>query len=157
MTPLPPIPRDPRLTQRRFFTHWVTERVRWSDTDQVGHVNNLAFCTYIETGRTEFMRHLVSRDVESRVLLLMAQINVSFLGEVHWPSDVDVGTCVLDIGRSSCRIGHGLFLGEQCVSSADSLLVMIDESTRKPQEIPPHVRAHLAEFLPRAEGLPSAA
>jgi acyl-CoA thioester hydrolase len=149
MTSLIPLPRDPRLTQRAFFTYWLTERVRWSDTDQVGHVNNLAFSTYFESGRTEFLRDLVSRGVDSRVLLLMAQMNVCFLGEVHWPSNVEVGTCVLDVGSSSCRIGHGLFLGDQCVGTADSVLVMIDEATRKPREIPPHVRQHLNGFLPQ--------
>ncbi len=143
-----PLPRDPRLTQRDFFTHWLTERVRWSDTDMVGHVNNLSFSTYFETGRTEFLRPLIHRDAESRVLLLMAQMNVSFFGEVHWPANVEVGTCVLHLGDSSCRLGHGLFHGDQCIASCDELLVLIDEASRKPRTLPGHVRSYLAEFIP---------
>ena len=81
MSALAPLPRDPRLSQRAAFPHWLTERVRWSDTDQVGHVNNLSFGTYIETGRTEFLRELIDRNADSRVLLLMAQVNICFLGE----------------------------------------------------------------------------
>lgn len=144
------MPRDPRLTQRSFFTYWLTERVRWSDTDLVGHVNNLSFSAYFETGRTEFMRPVIDRNKESSLLFVLAQMNTCFLGEVNWPSEVEVGTCMLEIGRSSCRMGQGLFLGEQCVGTADTLLVMIDETTRMPHEIPAYVRQHLESF--RAKG-----
>ena len=140
------LPRDARLKQRALFSHWVTERVRWSDTDQVGHVNNLAFGAYFESGRTELFRDLVCHAAESRVLLLVAQMNICFVGEAHWPSDIDIGTCVLDIGGSSCRLGQGLFLGDRCVGTADTVMVIIDEATRTPSDIPPHVRDYLNGF-----------
>jgi acyl-CoA thioester hydrolase len=149
MSALAPLPRDPRLSQRAAFPHWLTERVRWSDTDLVGHVNNLSFGTYIETGRTEFLRELIDRNADSRVLLLMAQVNICFLGEVHWPSDVEVGTCILELSRSSCRMGHGLFVGERCVGTADTLLVHIDEATRKPSAIEGALRDYLNSYLVR--------
>jgi len=152
MSALPPLPRDRRLTQRAFFKHWLTERVRWSDTDLVGHVNNLSFATYCESGRTEFLRELIRRDADSRVLLLLAQSNVCFFGEVHWPAQVDVGTCILDIGESSCRMGHGLFYNERCVGTADALLVHIDETSRKAQAIPAAVREHLTAWTPAIAG-----
>lgn len=147
MHTLSPLPRDARLTHRKTFPHWVTERVRWSDTDQVGHVNNLSFCTYVETGRTEYLKEMIDRKSDSRVLLLMAQVNICLLGEVHWPSDVDVGTCILEISRSSCRMGHGLFVGDICVGTADTLLVHIDEATRKPRTIDGSLREVLNKSL----------
>ena len=50
------------LTQRSTYSYWLTENIRWSDTDLVGHVNNLSFSTYYETGRTQFLRPFVARD-----------------------------------------------------------------------------------------------
>jgi len=147
MSALPPLPRDHRLQQRASFKHWLVERVRWSDTDQVGHVNNLSFSTYCETGRTEFLAHLIRRDAETRVLMLMAQMNVCFLGEAHWPGEVDVGTCILDIGNSSCRMGHGLFVGDQCICTADSLMVHVDVTTHATGPIPDALRQYLAAHL----------
>lgn len=134
------------LTQRSTYSYWLTENIRWSDTDLVGHVNNLSFSTYYETGRTQFLRPFVARGVEQRVLLLLAQMNVSFLGEAHWPGEVDIGTGMLEVGRSSCRMGQGLFLGDQCISTAESVMVMIDETTRKPKEIPDWVREYLLKY-----------
>jgi acyl-CoA thioester hydrolase len=144
---LPPLPRDPRLTQRSGYTHWVTERVRWSDTDQVGHVNNLSFSTYCETGRTEFLAHLLRHDLDTRVLMLVAQMNVCFLGEAHWPSEVMVGTCILEIGKSSCRMGQALFVGERCICTADTLMVHVDVGTHVPGPIPAELRQFLTQHL----------
>jgi acyl-CoA thioester hydrolase len=138
------LPRDERLGRRELFPYWSKESVRWSDTDRVGHVNNVAYAVYCESGRTAFLTPLTLGKPGVRTLLLLAQINLSFRGESDWPAIVDIGTVVLDIGQSSCRIGHGLYVGERCVATADSLLVHIDETTRRPRELPDSARAYLS-------------
>lgn len=134
------------LIHRNIYSHWATERVRWSDTDMVGHVNNMSFSTYFETGRTEFLMPLLAREAERRILMVLARMSVDFIGEVHWPSNVEVGTGLLAIGRTSCRMGQALFVGDRCVGSAETVLVVIDEDTRKPREIPEWVRNYLGGF-----------
>ncbi len=147
MSALLPLPRDRRLTEHAFFKHWIAERVRWSDTDQVGHVNNVSFATYCECARTEVMRPLLSGEAPERAMLLVAQLNLSFIGEIHWPAQVDIGSVMLEIGGSSCRLGHGLFVGDRCVGTADTVLVNIDETTRKPHPIGGPTRDYLNRFL----------
>lgn len=152
---LAPLPRDAGLVRRERFAHWFTEHIRWSDTDRVGHVNNVAFAVYCESGRTAFLTPLTIGAAGKRSLMLLAQINLSFLGEADWPAAVDIGTVVLDVGRSSCRIGHGLFVGERCVATADSLLVLIDEATRQPRALPEPARAYLERYRAGARGTPA--
>lgn len=131
---------------RTVYPHWVKERVRWSDTDMVGHVNNISFSTYFETGRTEFLLPLIAREAERRILMVLARMCVDYLGEIHWPGDVEVGTGISSLGKSSCHMDQSLFSGDRCVGKAQTVLVMIDEETRKPREIPEWVRNHLAGF-----------
>ena len=138
--------KDNPLASRTTYAYWIKERIRWSDTDMIGHVNNLAISAYVESGRSEFMRPIMIHEVNPRALMVLAKLTVNFLGEVHWPGDVDVGTVVMKIGRSSCIMGHGLFDGERCVSTAESVIVMIDEATRKSCEIPGWVRDYLSRF-----------
>jgi len=140
-TLLPVLPRD-----RDAYPHWMGEHVRWSDTDLVGHVNNLSISAYFETGRTHFLLPVLSKDLPEPSLLLLAQITVNFLGEVHWPGNLDIGTGLLSLGRSSCRLGQALFDGARCVATAETVLVLIDESTRKPREIPEPMRAWFSSF-----------
>lgn len=121
--------------------------MRWSDTDLVGHANNLTFGAFCETGRCMFMRQYVERDSSDRQMFLPTQLIVNFLGELHWPATVDIGTGVMSIGRTSCRIGQGLFDGDRCVGTSECVVVLIDEATRRPREIPDAVRTRFSEYL----------
>jgi acyl-CoA thioester hydrolase len=134
------------LPDRAAYPHWVRERIRWSDTDMLGHVNNLAIAAYCESGRTEFLRTVLAPAAAPRSLLLLAHLSTSFLGEIHWPGEVDVGTGVLEVGRSSCRMGQAVFAGDRCVSRSESVLVLIDERTRRPRAIDDALRRILENF-----------
>ncbi|GAC1625161.1 MAG: thioesterase family protein [Nevskia sp.] len=139
-------PANPLLIRRDAYRHWERERVRWSDTDQIGHTNNLAFGAYCETGRSLFMKHFLDGARDARQMFLLTQIVINFVGELHWPAEVAIGTGVLSIGRTSCRLGQGLFDGERCFGSSEALLVLIDEQTRRPRPIPDDVRDWLAGY-----------
>lgn len=150
MIDIPPLPRDPRLTNRDAFTFWVKENIRWSDTDLVGHVNNLAFAAYAESGRTQFFKDILARNTASERLVVLAQINISYLGEMHWPGLVDVGTCMLKVSSSSCRLANGLFYGDRCVATVDSLLVHIDPQSRAASPMDDELRDYLERHLIKA-------
>lgn len=120
--------------------------MRWSDTDLVGHTNNLTFGAFAETGRCLFLKRFVTRDSPERAMLLPVQLTLNFLGEVFWPAQIDVGTGVLSIGTSSCRIGQGMFEGERCIGTAETVIVLIDETSRRPRAIPESLRAWFAGF-----------
>ncbi len=136
-----PAPSPPHV--RAAYGHWMQERVRWSDTDLIGHANNVAVSAYFETGRSHFMRSVDAIDAEPRAPLVLAQLTINFLGEMHWLDVIDIGTGCLSIGRSSCRTGQALFVGERCVGTAESVVVMIDEVTRKPVPLPSWLRQWL--------------
>jgi len=140
-------PANALLTRRENFHQWAAERVRWSDTDLVGHTNNLAFGAFCETGRSLFLRRFVDRHSTERAMLLPAQLIINFLGEAYWPTEVDIGTGVLSIGTTSCRLGQGLFDGERCFGSSETVIVLIDEQSRRPRPIPSEMRHWLAGHL----------
>ena len=148
---------DQPLQQRALFPHWVDEHVRWSDTDMIGHVNNLAYAAYCETGRALFLRHLTMAEPPARALFLLGEITIRFLGETHWPARIDVGTGVVEIGRRTCRLAQGLFDGDRCVAVSECSLVLLDEATRKSRDIPAEVRAWLDGFLMKPATLPQSA
>jgi acyl-CoA thioester hydrolase len=73
-------------------------------------------------------------------------MSVDYIGKVHWPGDVELGTGIQAVGKSSGRMGQALFNGDRCVGSAETVLVMVDEHTRKPCEIPEWVKNYLCGF-----------
>jgi acyl-CoA thioester hydrolase len=131
------------LTRRVTFSHWASEQVRFSDTDMLGHVNNASLATYYETGRTECVFKAISSDVGSSIVFVVARLSMDFLAEVHWPARIDIGTGIVAVGRASFTVGQGLFDGERCVGSAESVVVAIDPELRTPCAIPDWLRQRL--------------
>jgi acyl-CoA thioester hydrolase len=119
------------LTSRASYSYFETEKIRFSDTDMVGHVNNVAFAALLESGRTAFGQNVLSKHMPKDTLIVMARVEIDYRREVHWPSTVDIGCRITSIGRSSYTIGQGIFLGETCTTTGRTTLVMINRQTRR--------------------------
>ena len=140
------------LTNRGVFQYWYQEKLRFSDTDMIGHVNNVAFAALFESGRVNFTRSGVIENMPEGVLVVMRRLELDYRAELHWPAEVDIGARLLRIGRSSFAIGNGMFNGETCVATAVTTLVMIDRRTRRSAPIPALVKAGMERYLATASG-----
>lgn len=72
---------DPRalsalLAHRGAHRFWLSERVRWTDTDQVGHVNNLSISNYCEIGRVNFLMPFLAPSASVRALFQIGRAHV---------------------------------------------------------------------------------
>ena len=143
------MPGTNQLADPASFTEWVRERVRYSDTDMQGHVNNLAYMAYAETGRSVLLSTgtvAATLGETPRATFLLARVEVDFLGETRWPGEVDIGTRVERLGRTSVTLGQGIFSAGSCKAVTRSTLVLIDLATRKPTPIEGATREALEAF-----------
>ena len=88
----------PELSQFPGRTHDV---IRFGDLDPQGHVNNTVFATFFETGRVAFLREPGNALSPPGTTSVLARLDISFLNELHWPGEVEIGTGIAEIGRSS--------------------------------------------------------
>lgn len=154
MSTPPDLLRAPSQQQRSAYAFWVQEHVRWSDTDKVGHANNLAFAAFCETGRARLLQRFMTHDTVEPALFVLAELRLRFLAEMHWPDDIDVGTSVASVSHRACVMTQGLFAGDRCVAVAESILVNVDTTTHQPTAIPESVKALLQTYAPpKMEGL----
>ena len=102
-------PANPRLILKSSYRHWESEPMRWSDSDQIGHANNLAFGAYCETGRSLFTRNVIQHDYRSSRQFVVSQLIVNFIEELYWPAEVMVGTGVRidEVGFNAMRTTTG--------------------------------------------------
>lgn len=113
------------------------DKLRYADTDRQGHVNNAAFSTFLETGRVELLydpEHPLARDGAEFVIV---SLKIDLEGEISWPGRVDVGTRVARIGTSSITLEQALFQDDRRVATAESVIVQIDEASRKAAPLAP--------------------
>lgn len=133
-----------RLTDRSAFALWTHDTLRYADTDRQGHVNNAVFATFCETGRTTFLYDPAAPLAPPGCSFVIARLVLDFRAELTWPGIVDIGSTVLTLGRSSFTVGQGLFKGPLCVATAESVVVLTDETTRRSTPLPDALRARLA-------------
>jgi acyl-CoA thioester hydrolase len=122
------------------------DTIRYADTDRQGHVNNAAFATFCETGRCAFLYDPANPLAQDGGVFVIARLLIEFLAEVTWPGRVEIGTKVLNVGRSSFTLGQGIFQDGKCVATAESVIVQMDEATRRSKPL-------AAELVKVLEGL----
>jgi acyl-CoA thioester hydrolase len=118
----------PKLTD---FPIRSIDKIRYRDTDQLGHVNNAVFSTFFETGRAELLVHPDRRVAAEGASIVIASLFLEYYQEITWPGEIQIGTRVLNVGRSSVKLEQALYQNDQCVARAETVLVQIDDVTRK--------------------------
>ncbi|MGH1349224.1 MAG: acyl-CoA thioesterase [Methyloligellaceae bacterium] len=123
------------------FPHQTMEQVRFSDTDSVGHVNNVAFAAYLETGRVSLTHESGVREQlkGTGTHFVIAQLNLSYRGEMSWPGKVRIGTGITKTGRSSVTMVQAMYQGDLCTSTAEAVLVLMDMTSRKSTPLPENI------------------
>lgn len=125
------------------FTFQTHDKVRYADTDRQGHVNNAVFSTFLETGRVEFLYHPDKPLAEPDASFVIASQTLQLLGEIRWPGTVEIGTRVIRIGTSSMVLFQGLFQNGQCKATAETVIVQMNDATRKSQPLSDQARQFL--------------
>jgi len=138
------------------FPFWSDEKVRISDTDHNGHVNNTATGQYCEAGRGEMMLHVAgSRGAGRGFAMAVARVAIDYRREIHWPGRVRVGTRVARVGRSSITVVQALFWWPPEIeaeapgtlfATAESVMVILDPATRRSMPMPEVLRERFADL-----------
>ncbi|WP_170294785.1 acyl-CoA thioesterase [Roseospira navarrensis] len=138
----------PGPRERAGYRFWTRDIVRFQDLDRLGHVNNVSFAIYLESGRVDFVETLNPGSTSgSGIGWVIARLLLDFVAEARYPADVDIGSRVLHIGRTSCVIGQGLFIGERCFGVAENVCVWADTTQGRSLPLPDDVRTALTGYL----------
>lgn len=141
---MPPSKQAPRLED---FPIRVSDIVRFGDLDHQRHVNNAVFATYFESGRVGLIYDTENGLQVAGATSVVASLEIDFLGELHWPGTVEIGTAVDEIGRSSYRFVHALFHAGACAATGRTTMVLIDRESRRARPLPPELIARLRGLM----------
>jgi len=137
-----------RLTdQRPPFKYSALTRVWFSDTDAQGVVYYGRYLPYFDHARTEYHRHLGRPSLEGAEFVMRAS-NVEYHAPARFDDLVECFVRVSRIGRSSVTYEvAAIELPDQTLMvTGTQTLVLIDQATRMPVEIPESVRKPIREF-----------
>jgi acyl-CoA thioester hydrolase len=123
------------------------DKLRFSDTDKQGHINNAVYSTFYETGRTQTFEeaHKVADNDDCEFVI--AQITIQYLAETHWPGTVEVGTRIKRVGNSSLVLEQAIFSNGNLCSTGESICVQINTASRKSQPFDDALRSYFESLM----------
>ena len=135
-------------TRHEVYKHWTEVNLRYGDTDRQGHVNNAAYCTFFESGRCAFLfddkGNNVAGDGKNFVIV---KLTLDYLEEINFPGIVEVGSRISKLGKSSFTVEQAVFKDGICCSTAESIIVQIDNSTKRSSQMSESLVAVLSKLV----------
>jgi len=126
--------------------HQYDCRVRFSDVDIYGHVNNVKYFEYYQEARLAFLTSL-GRD-ERNLMLVVARVNVDYKRPILFrPASYVVESWVTRVGNSSFGMKSEIRDGGQVLSRAETVLVTWDIETQKSRPLTDQERTILTDVL----------
>ena len=131
------------LTDPNSFDFWTPVTIRYSDQDELAHINNCAYVAYVEAARVAFLGSVLDPDKHPGIDFILARIAVNYVAEGHFPGIINVGSRILKLGTKSMTTGYGLFIDGDCKATAECVNIYFLPETRETLVIPPDIRTEL--------------
>ena len=122
------------------YPHLDSIQTRFQDLDVLGHINNVAWAALFETGRVRFFR-LLNGSSPGRNRGLVANVEINYLAEGHFPGDIEIAS---GIGQLGTRSWQALSLATQDgkpMATCDVTIVTVGDA------IDPDFRAALEKWV----------
>ncbi len=120
---------------------------RFCDTDVLGHINNTVLPVWFEEARTPIFRFFTPDLNPKQWKLIVAKIEVSFLGELFYGEDVELRTSISKLGNSSFVVQQEVWQHGECCARGFATMVRFDFATKSSVPLSAEERAALSEHL----------
>ena len=134
---------------RQDFKLLVPLQVRWGDVDRLGHVNNVQILRYCEEARVNWMEQLLARSDRARGEgPILADVHCSFIRQLHWPAQLEIGARASRIGTSSMTLINAVFEqgNPQPVATARAVMVWFDYKAQRSKPLPENLRQAVRNY-----------
>lgn len=124
-------------------------KVRFCETDALGHISNISYFIYLEEARTDFFIDLgFGADLEDWKVIL-ASAKCDFVRQGYYNQKLKVVSEVQRIGRSSFTIVHRIEDTEtgELIAKGEASAVYFDFNEQKSEKIPDNLRKMLEKHL----------
>ena len=106
------------------------DKVRYSDCDPQGHVNNAVFSVFLETGRSDLVASVRASNMHEDGRFVVARLELDYVAEIFWRGQVEIGTALLKLGNSSVHVEQVMFQDGKLVAKAKTVLVHLGADRR---------------------------
>ena len=120
---------------------------RFSETDVLGHINNTVLPVWFEAARAPIFRFFTPDLNPHQWKLIIAKVEVTFVGELFYGHDVEIKTSVEHIGSSSFVLRQEAWQQGTCCAVGKTVLVRYDFANKCSQKLDEQEKAALSAHL----------
>ena len=126
-----------------------TEKVmpRFSETDALGHINNTVLPVWFEAARVLIFKFFPPDLNPHNWKLIIAKVEVSFVGELFYAHEVTINTSIEQIGNSSFVIRQEAWQQDKCCAIGKTVMVRYDFASKTKQTLSADEKAALTQHL----------
>lgn len=140
----------PTAPGRDQYRHFRRLDTRWMDNDVYGHVNNVTYYSYFDTGVNAYLIERGVLDIHAGTTIgLVVETGCRYFASVAFPDTLEVAIRVAHLGNSSVRYEVAIFKqGDAAAAAAGHFThVYVDRDSRRPAALPADLRAALEALL----------
>ena len=129
---------------------FVTDvRVRWSDLDAFGHVNNARTITLLEEARVDWLFvEATDRGVDRLTEgIVVSQLEIKYRRPIPFGAQVTVSMGVLKLGGAAFTIDYLVTVDGTLSATASTVLVPVNSDTFRPRRLDQGEREFLTDYL----------
>ncbi len=123
-------------------------KIRYCETDMLGHVNNVSYYMYFEQGRIEYFENLGLTDAlfGKQAVSVVADMECSYLRQLYLKEKMTLHVRAARLGRSSIDIEYAIMASGELKAAARGAIVLVDTATGKSTPVPDFAREKIIAF-----------
>ena len=123
-------------------------KVRFSETDLLGHINNVSYFTYLETARIDFLEQIGLKFTDKFVFIL-ASASCDFMQQGYFGQTFKINTSVSRIGTKSLVLTSEILDKEsgELIAKGESTLVHFDRIEQKSIVLTDGIKEKLLPYM----------
>lgn len=137
--------------ERKKFRFRMPLEMRWSDMDELGHVNNAVYLTYFEQARIYYFQESCEWNWKETGVIL-ANAHIDFLRPVVYPNRTFIYLRTGKIGTKSFELNYLMTTEmkgrEKLATTGSTTLVMFDYARQESMAMPDFLREKIVAYEP---------
>ncbi len=131
--------------------HRYELRVRWSDVDAYGHVNNVVYFEYFQEARISFIAELSGTNDAMSLAngFVLARLVVDYRRPIRFrPTPYEIHSWPTRLGRSSFDLHATIHDGDELLATSAAVIVAYDATVQQARPLSDAERAGISAQLP---------
>ena len=126
----------------------VDVQVRFSDTDALGHVNNMVYLSYLELARIEYIKRVFGAIETKDFGVIIARVEIDYRSPAFHYETLVVGIRAIELGGASMKLDYRVEEKKtgRLVAEAKTVMVSYDYRANQVKRWPDEVREKVEAY-----------